>query len=683
MQQKQAGFKWHAIAAVLLALAVLAIYYQSLGYPFLNWDDPDYVVKNRWISALSAETIPHIFFEAHAANYGPLTLLSFALNYAFAGLNPWGYHFLNLLLHLANSWLVYGILCRLTKGRLPGLVGSLLFAVHPLNVESVVWVSERKNLLSLFFFLVSFHCYGRFRATSRPAARWILWLAGFASFTLACLAKSAAAVLPALILLYEAFLKKQTPDKDEPRNHSLSPVRIALLSLPFWGVATGISWLTIWAQSGAGAIYEFHGGTPWVTFLSMSKVFALYLGRFILPVELNNRYPNYTVSTIFTAEALISLLVLSLCALLIFRSWGRRRVIFFGLGWFFISLLPVSNIIPISTLMADRYMYFPFFGLVFLIASGLVSLQDPGLPKWLPGTRPLALLIAALLLCFLAASHVRVQVWKDDIHLWEDSLAKDPHNDLAHNNLALAYRESRRDAEALEHFRIAVAQNPNNFETRVNLGEVLAELAEYREAEKQLRRALEIKKDDPRALNNLGSVVTSLKQFDEAIGFYRRAIAMEPDRAATHYNLANALLASSRLAEAELEYKRALSLDPALSAAWLNLGNLCQKTQQFPAAIDAYKRAIALAPNDPATVLSLGALYLKTFELDKAIEQFRKVLELDSSEFGAHLNLAHAWDLLGDREKAAAAYRRFLDLAPPEDSSRGFAESRLRVLTKP
>ena len=337
----------NSILIFIIFLAILGAYYESLSCPFLNVDDPFYIRDNPYIRDLSWNGIYKIFSQPMVANYFPLQILTYALDYQIWHMQPFGYHLHNVMLHFLNAVLVFFLLKKIFSNLWVPFFAALLFGLHPMNVESVTWVAERKNVLSLALVLSSFLAYLHYVEEQRPTQRKGFYLLAFFLFLLAMLAKVSVVVLPLLFILYDLCFQKRTKWE------------MARDKIPFFVLALFFSVLTVWIYHSGKHLPGYHADSPYMTFLAMINVFVEYIISIIAPIYLDHFYWTPIPRSISERQVLLSLAAIFLIVLLAWQSFKKDRIFFFCFGWFFISLLPVLNIVPLSILRADRYMYLP------------------------------------------------------------------------------------------------------------------------------------------------------------------------------------------------------------------------------------------------------------------------------------------------------------------------------------
>jgi len=567
--------------AVILAALTFAVYHRILGHSLLlNWDDYDYVVRNEMIREISWTNIKRAFGESYFYNYSPLHMISYMLDYAlFGGVKPAGFFLVNLLLHAANGLLLFFLLLRVTGRTWLCFVAAFIFLLHPVQVESVAWLSQRKNVLSMFFFLLSFLGYVLCTGKGTRGRTLLFYCVSLFAFALALLAKSAAVVLPLFLLLYDlCYLSR------EERGRWL------LNKVPYFGAAALMALATVRAQSSlveAGR-ETFHTGGPLHTFYTMLTVLPRYLELLFLPTGLSAMYMPPVRFKFDGAVAFSGLVVLLLIALgvLLYR---RNRRLFFWYAISFVALLPVLHIVPLPTLMNDRYLYYALVGGSVCLASLLVWLASlAGSDRRMLPAAVIGVILASLPLL----SWQRVSVWRDDATLWRDVTVKQPRMPLAWASLGMSLYDAGRLEEAAAAYLQALAIDPNY----------------------QL------------ALNNLGGLYNEMGESDKARPYLERTVQLFPEDFKGYMNLAYNLYSSGDLPRAEAMFVRALELNPDLPDAHHALGDLNVAMGKLGPARGWYRKAAAMVGTDAELEYKLARLEAIGGAPEKALKHLRAAL---------------------------------------------------------
>jgi len=518
----------HLVALLLLVAATFAVYGQILGHQFIpNWDDSLYVTDNPHIQAISWDNIRTVFSSYYVGNYAPLQMLSYMLDYALWGEWAGGFLLTNLLIHTANGLLFYRLLLRMHADRLLALIGAALFLLHPVQVESVAWVSQRKNLLAMLFFLLAWEGYRRYRDAEAGRGR-VAYLAAVTCFSLALLSKSVVVIFPVVLILFDACFP-------------VGNARVRLKDkLPFVLAAMAVAALALVSQQAehGGGRSAFHGGTPLATLYSMLPVLCRYLGLLVWPSGLSAEYDPVIYQSV-TAAVVAALLVLTVvvvaCGILLVRE---RRLGFWAV-LFFVGLLPVSQIVPLVTLINDRYLYFPLLGFAALCAGCVAHLSRRCTPPW---DRLLLILPAGLLVLLAVSSWQRARVWQDDLSLWSDAVARYPGKASLRSALGDAYLNHGRLDEARQSYELALRLNPGEATALLNLGILHSQAGQLPSGQRMLKEVLRIEPRNFRGWANLGNTHVLLGEYREAEQAYKRALELQPDELKIVGLLGNAAL---------------------------------------------------------------------------------------------------------------------------------------------
>lgn len=519
-------FKGDVFPLLLLFLITLAIYSHSYTHDFLvNWDDQIYVTHNSDITAITLENLKRAFTQEYAAIYVPLSIVSYMIDYKIWGLNAAGFILTNILLHAANGALFYLILVRITGLRLLAFLAAALFVAHPVQVESVAWISQRKNVLAMLFFLLSFLSYLIWVEKGRTKNKQ--YFLSLVFFGMSLLAKPAGVVLPVVLLLYDFCLRR-----DRSFWKSLTDKAPYLVMSALFSVAALV------AQGQAGAKITSIGGTSFSTLLNVLPAFGKYLILLLCPLNLSVNY-NPPIKTSLDAEVVLSALLI----LLFLAGWGflysRRKDLFFWIGLFIIPLVPVSGIIPQGTIMNDRYLYFPMLGFAAFIAFGPVLFFDRALDK---SKHILRISLVGMLITLGIMSWQRSTVWQNSITLWSDALIKQPEGSwynfdthFAEKCLAegyaeqgLAYHFRGREIAARDSYLKALAYDPLSPKALYNIAALYSTKGLVEPALKYALRFNENHPHDHTGFVLVGTIYTMTGELDKAERYLSRAVQMNP-----------------------------------------------------------------------------------------------------------------------------------------------------------
>ena len=561
------------IVILFLALATFTAFWQVRNHDFVNLDDDVYVTANRHVRAgLTREGVTWAFTSTHAGFWIPLTYLSFMLDSQLYGMNPGGGHFTNLLLHIANTLLLFLVLKRMTRALWHSAFVAALFALHPLHVESVAWVTERKDVLSTFFWMLTMGVYVRY--TERPElSRYLLALLFFA---LGLMAKPMLVTLPFVLLLIDYWPLERlrfAQSGGKRTQHCVSPGHrrsftfpLIWEKVPFFALSSGASILTFLAHQHSGGMVSLEL-LPAKTRIANALVsYVSYIGKTIWPHHLAVFYPH---PGMFPTWQIAGAGLLLVCiSILVIRAAQTRPYLVVGWLWYIGTLLPVIGLLQVGLQsMADRFTYVPLIGLFLIIAYGIPDLMK----RW--RYRIIALMISAgvVLSAFMLSTWFQVRYWHNTITLLEHTLEITANNDLAHTNLASFLAQQGKFHDAIAHCSEALRINPVNARAHNNMGVALAGLWRLDGAIGHYAEALRIKPNFAEAYNNLGNALARQSKFYKAIGHYDQALRINPNYADAYNNLANALAGLGKFDEAIDHYAQALRINPDYAAAQYNL----------------------------------------------------------------------------------------------------------------
>ncbi len=543
------------LLALTLALVTFAAYTPVWHAGFI-WDDAHHIADNQIIKA--SDGLYRTWFTTQPADYYPLTESLWWLEWRAWGTNATGYHVVNVLLHAANAVLVWMVLQRLkVRG---AWLAALVFAIHPVNVATVAWISEQKNTLSMLFYAVAILFYLRFDEENR----WRWYGLSLAAFLLALLSKTAVVMLPVVLLGCVWWRRGRVRWKD------------LLCSIAFFALSLVLGLATIWFQhhraleGGAVRTVSFlfrlaaAGWAPW-----------FYLYKALLPINLSVLYPNWQINASLWVSYLPGMLLVGCVTLFWWKrqTWGRPLL--FALGYSVTMLFPVLGFFDQGfytySLVADHWQYYSVIGIIALIvAAGVTLCREAGSLR-----RPIGTVTGAVVLVALGTSTwIRASVYGDTETLWRDTLAKNPNAWVAHNNLGIALKDQGKVQEAIGQYEEALRINPNYADAHYNLGAVLLRTGKNEEAIAHYEQALRIKPDDAEAHNNLGVALAQTAKSKEAIAHFEQALRIKPDDAEAHFNLAVALEKTDRTREALDHYQQALKLQPDFAPAGNALARL-------------------------------------------------------------------------------------------------------------
>jgi len=613
---------------LLLVAAVFLVFGQTYRNGFINYDDDQYVYDNPMVTqGLKLSGIAWAFTTSYSAYWHPLTWLSHMLDCQLWGLNAGDHHLTNVMFHAANALLLFMVLRRMTglrpgegAGAAAAPAGTLwpsafvaaLFAIHPLNVESVAWVAERKNVLSTFFWLLTLWAYARYAEKSKfrsPESKVFYGLAlGF--FALGLMSKPMLVTLPFVLLLLDYWpLRRAARDEwrvTRDKNPGFQPstkriLRLVLEKVPFLLLAAASSVATYLGQKSVGAMMTFEQIPLGVRLAKVPVNYVIYLRNTIWPEGLAIPYPCPPAYPVF----LVALCILLLAGVTLLVLWAAKSKPYAAVGWFWFlgTLVPVIGLVQVGgTPVADRFTYVPQIGLYLAIAW---MIRDWTV-SWRYRRQALGLAATLVITALMVCAWKQTSYWRNSETLWRRALACTSDNFIGHNNL----------------------------------GNALLKMGRVDEAITQYQKALEIKPDFAEAHNNLGYVQFQKNNVDEGIAHFQKALQINPDYAEAHYNFGYALCQKGRVDEGITHFQRALQIKPDFAEARNNLGSALLQMGSVNEAIAQYQQALQINPDSTTVRHNLDIALRQKSRVDDALAQCQKALQIKPDSVEALNNLA-------------------------------------------
>jgi tetratricopeptide (TPR) repeat protein len=607
--------------SLLLAVLVAIAFGETLGHGFVNYDDFAYVYENpSVIGGITARGLISAFTESDLYLWNPLTRISHMFSCHLFGLQPWGHHLVNVVLHGATAVFLFLALVRLTGAVWQSAFVAALFAIHPLRVESVAWVSERKDVLSGLFFVLILCAYERYVRKPRSLGRYLGVLVLFA---LGLLAKQILITLPFVLLLLDYWPLNRFADYTRPGDR-LSGV--ILEKVPFF----------VLAAASAGQIlfdpFGWNGNPPPILQAPLAMrlgnaalSYVLYLWQLVFPVNLAVPYP-------FPNEVALWKLALALALLggiTLWAYWLRKKCPFLAVGWCWYvgMLLPVIGVVGLGAeARCDRYTYLPHIGIYIMITWGIDRLGRSSRRRHVFGIAGATLSIALL----ISLTQKQASYWKESETLWRHTIACTERNVIAESNLASALVEKGKMQEAAVHFAEALKLNPRFHNALVGFGYLALQTGEP----------------------------------DKAAGLYRAALRVQPGNVKTYNNLGNALLRGGKKDEAAEIWQTGLGIEPGNPKLHANLGRFFLESDRAPEALFHFQKVVDAHPENWEARLDLGSAFLENNQPEQALAQSKKALAIRPGNAGAHAQLASACSQLGRLKEAVAHYQRALEIDP-------------------
>jgi Flp pilus assembly protein TadD len=577
----------------VLTLSTLLVFCQVRNFDFVNCDDDKYIYENpQVLSGLNHDGIFWAFTTCFFGYWQPLTWLSLMVDCQLFGPDPGRIHIVNAFLHLANTLLLFVVLKKMTGSLWPSAFVAAAFALHPMHVESVAWIAERKDVLSTFFLLLTLAAYTGY--TKSPTV--YRYMASLVLFAFGLMAKPILVTLPFLLLLFDYWplnrLMAQTAPilgsregKSAPAMHKQSTRRCLIEKIPFLVLSVVSSVITFLTQKAGGIIFDTKTIPLTNRVGNAFSSYARYIGKLFWPQNLAVFYPFDVNSFAFWQVAMCVLLLLVI-SIFVIRFGRNQKYLPVGWFWFVGTLVPVIGIVKFTgPSYADRFTYIPYIGLFIIIAWGLSEL----LSKWPYRKIALGITAAMVLTAMGICTYRQVSYWNNSFTLFSHAIEVTQNNYIAHNDLGVAYLSLGRYQDALESCKQAIRIEPDYADAHNNLGNVYLSLGRWQYAIEAYKQAIKIKPDYADAHNNLGNAYLSLGRYQDALEAYKQAIKIKPDFAGAHYNLGVAYLSLGRYQDAIEAYKQAIKIEPYYADAHNNLGNAYLMTGDKGSALEECK----------------------------------------------------------------------------------------------
>ncbi len=670
---------------IFLAVIVWVVFGQTLGHEFVNYDDDEYVYENpEVVRGLTFQGIIWAFTHVHCSNWHPLTWISHMLDCQVYGLSPGGHHLTNVLLHTATAILLFLVLRRMTGYLWRSAFVAAVFAIHPLRVESVAWVAERKDVLSGLFFMLTLWAYTRYAqgvtgdacratrtnptlspATRHPSLFYCLVLMFFA---LGLMCKPMLVTLPLVLLLLDYWPLRRISEfgvrsselENTLRPSTLNPQLSTLFleKLPLLGLAVASCVVTIFAQH--ETIQPFENISLPLRAGNASISCVAYLGQMFWPAGLAVLYP-FPAAGIEVSEVVVSLVLLAGISGGVFILRGRCPCFLTGWLWYLIMLLPVIGIVQVGVqARADRYAYLPQIGLYLMLTWAAADLCAGWRHRRAVLGGGATVILAALIFC----ARAQASYWRNSELLWTHTLACTSDNAVAHNNLGNVLFKMGDIEDALAHFQTALQIKPDLAEAHNNLGNALLKKGRADEAIAHFQKALQVRPGYAIARNNLGNALLQQGQADEAMAHYQAALQITPDSTEVHINLGSALLQKGQLDEAMVHFQKALQITPDSAEAHNNLGIVLLQKGQLDEAMVHFQKALQITPDSAEVHNNFGNALLQKGRLDEAIAQYQKTLQIKPERVEVRNSLGGALLQKGRLDEAMAQYQQALQINP-------------------
>ena len=644
--------------ALALFVVTLGLYAQVRDYEFVNYDDPAYVTENIHVrSGLTRESVVWAFRTGYESNWFPLTWLSHMLDCRLFGLRSGLHHLTSVLVHAFTAAFLFALLHRLTGALWRSAFVAFIFALHPLHVESVAWIAERKDVLSAFFWVVTLWTYVNY-TERRSFGRYLVVMLAFGC---GLMSKPMIVTLPFVALLLDWWPLRRFAVRG-----------VILEKLPLLALSVTGSIVTYIVQQRGGSVVSI-ARIPLAARAGNALVsYVVYLGKIFWPANLAVFYP-YSAEGILWKGLAAGVMLAGITAL-VWREIGRRPYLAVGWFWYLGTLVPVIGLIQVGAqARADRYTYIPMIGISLVLAWGMAEAWE----RWPGGRTALAVLSFVVCSGWVAATWLNVQYWRNSLTLFRHAIEVTDENYIAYNNLGVALRQAGEFPEAIANFESAVRIRPEEAEAQDNFGEALLVAGRTPEAIAHIEAALRVRPGFMKAHVDLASAMIGEGRMDEAASQYRLAIQLQPESDEAHYGLGGVLMEQGHREEALPHLERALPhlveavrANPEDADAHYNLGRLFGILGQPDQAIAQFGETVRLRPGDAEAHFNLGIALAAQKRLSEARGEFAAAVKLRPDYVKAHLNLGGILGSLGEYDEAVREFSEALRLDPDSTEAR-------------
>jgi len=648
------------VICLLLGSLILAVYWQVQYHEFINYDDNRYITENKYVkSGFSTDSIIWAFTTSHASNWHPVTWLSHILDTQLYGLNPKGHHLTSLALHIANSLLLFLVFTRMTGAVWKSCFIAAVFALHPINIESVAWAAERKSVLSTFFWFLTMWTYIHY-LKKRNLARYSMLVLFFA---LGLMSKPMLVTLPFVLLLLDYWplnrleitrskiiLSNDIENSVETKNSFLY---LLFEKIPLLILVTGSCIITFLVQKWGGAVVPLETISSTTRISNALVSYIDYLGKMVWPKSLSVFYP-YPIDELYFWKGLASGLILIGITLVAIRL--IRKVPYLAVGWFWYlgTLIPVIGLVQVGQQsMADRYAYIPLIGIFIIIAWGLSDLLENYYLK----KKLLPILTGIFFSVLITLTWTQLQYWENSIKLFKHTIAvtekKYPSFSGMYNNLGVALINKMKYEDAIPPIKESINIQPSYSEAHNHLGNAQFGLKRFSEANNHYKEAIRLNPNYFEAhINFANSLSKSLIFYKEALIHYKKAIQLKPESPEAHFNLGVTLNKYNNSEQAIFYLEESIRLNPNFAEAHLALGNILFVKNKLKKALYHFETTIKLDPDNSIAHNSLGSILGQQGDLEKAIVHFNTAIKIKPDYFQAHKNLGVASLTMGQTQKS-------------------------------
>ncbi|MEP5339038.1 MAG: tetratricopeptide repeat protein [Algibacter sp.] len=624
--------KWNITLILILIISSICLF-PTLLNGIVNYDDDTVIFQNTLIKNFKFSDIFQLFKQGVGGNYHPLTVISFILNYKLSGESPFSYHLINLILHLINTGLVFLFIKKLTNSNFKiSLVTALFFGIHPMHVESIAWVVERKDVLFTCFYLSSILFYLSYNKTKSLKDYFLFTLLGIFSL----LSKPAAVTLPVILIAIDYF-----------QNNTIS-LKNVINKLPLFicSFLLGITTILVQKDYAIGELGEFS-----ILERISYGCYALtnYIIKGIIPYGFSVMHPYPQSTTIWAIKLITATIFVAVILFFIIKKRITNKYIVFGSVFFVANLILVLQFFSIGrAITSERYTYLPYIGLFFIIGYA----WDYALKKRkLYNTATTAFLISLAIYCSFSTWH-QSKIWKSSETLWSKAIEEYPNDWYAYIGRGNFYSNNNELKKSIKDYSQAISFNPNNFQNYFNRGDSYKKLNQHQKAIADYNTAIEINPNYAKAYINRGQFLYELQKFDEALSDFNKAIQLDQTIPQAYINRGNIHLVKNNYKDALKDYTKSISLNDNLYEAWYNRGNLWLNSKNYTNAISNFKKANSIAPDKVNAYNNLANAYFQNNELDNAINTYTDMIHLFPAFIDGWYNRSIVYFQLGEKENA-------------------------------
>ena len=668
-KENQDNFFQQTFIYLFLIAVILAVYWQVLSFEFVSFDDTTYITSNNVVKqGITVDGIRWAFAGVHVSNWHPLTWISHMMDVDLFGMNPGMHHLTNVLFHILNSILLLIVLNKMTGALWKSSAVAVLFALHPLHVESVAWIAERKDVLSTFFWMLTMLGYIWY-IQRRTVQRYLVVIL---SLILGLLSKPMLVTLPFVLLLmdYWPLNRLKIIQKVDTRSNPHKGIvrscgwwseysTLILEKIPLILCALISSGVTFYAQLNGESVLSLEKINLVVRIANAIISYVVYLEKMIWPINLAVFYPYPDIINPLVA-LLCALFLLIITTLILFAA---KNLPYLALGWFWylVTLLPVIGIVQVGEQqLADRYTYISLIGIFIIVVWGLADI----LTQWRYGKVVLGVLSASVFALLITTTWVQIGTWKNSEILFRHALAVTKNNYVAHDSLGLAI-STRGDFEgAISQYRQAIKIKPNYLLACNSIGFALFDEKKYTEAFKQFQECLKIDPESSIAYLGLGDTMLATSNFTEAIRSYTEALRIDPNHTETYSKLGLAYLKKGNVQDSIKYCHKALMIkhDDAIATKVLEVANIAQL--RIEGSIFELNKSLQTQPENPEIRYKLGDIYQQQGEYDKAISQLQKAISINPMFFQAMYKLVFIYSELQDYTNSLSMLHKMMLLQP-------------------